>query len=179
MKKFLIIVLFCFLLAGCSADSMPAEVTNPSQPNLTIGNPWKDYHSLQEAESASGLNFPLPEVIADAYIAESFRVMNGELLEVVYRDEEFKVTVRMKSGEEQDISGVYGEAENVRTSEVDGASITDMYINGGFLQLISKDGYSYSLYAPNHYWGDSNAEFLQYICGTNETQQPFPNRKGL
>ena len=69
----------------------------------------------------------------------------------------------MKAGENQDISGVYGEFENAKTHKADGATITGMHIDGGILQLISKDGYSYSLYAPNHYWGDSNVEFLQYL----------------
>ena len=47
--------------------------------------------------------------------------------------------------------------------QTDGAVIIEKYINGGVLQLISKDGYSYSLYAPNQYWGNSNVEFLQYF----------------
>lgn len=163
MKKYLTILIICFLLAGCHPDAQPATATDIAQPNLTIGNPWKDYPSLEESEEASGLNFPMPEVIADSYTAKSFRVMNEELLEVTYLDGEYEVTVRMKAGEDQDISGVYGEFENVRIYETDGATITGMYINGGILQLISKDGHSYSLYAPNHYWGDSNVEFLQYI----------------
>ena len=163
MKKFLTILIICLLLTGCSSGTQPTATSDTTQPNLTIGNPWKDYHSLEEAEAASGLTFPLPEIIADSYTAESFRVMNEELLEVIYLDGEFKVTVRMRAGEDQDISGVYGEFENVRTVEVDGATITGMYVDSGVLQLISKDGYSYSLYAPNHYWGDSNVEFLQYI----------------
>lgn len=163
MKKFPVILMVCLLLAGCSSNAQPTAETDTPQTNLTIANPWKDYHSLKEAEAASGLNFPLPEVIADSYIPISFRVMNEELLEVIYIDGEFKVTVRMKAGEDQDISGIYGEFEDVRTVEAGGATITDKYIEGGILQLISKDGYSYSLYAPNHYWGDSNAEFLQYI----------------
>ena len=36
-------------------------------------------------------------------------------------------------------------------------------IKNGLLQLISKDGFSYSFYAPNHYWGDSNAGFLSFL----------------
>ena len=163
MKKYLTFLIICLLLSGCSSDMQSTATTDLSQPSLTIGNPWRDYDSLEEAEAASGLNFPLPEVIADSYIAESFRVMNGELLEVIYLDGEYKVSIRMKAGENQDISGVYGEFENVKTHETDGATITGMHIDGGILQLISKDGYSYSLYAPNHYWGDSNVEFLQYI----------------
>ena len=160
MKKILVMLMCCLLICGCSAS--PAETSAPTK-NLQIANPWKNYSSLQEAEAASRLTFPMPEVIADSYTAESFRVMNGQLLEVTYRDSESEVIIRMQAGEGQDLSGVYGESESVRIFEVNGAAITSMYINGGTVQLISKDGYSYSLYAPNQYWEDSNVDFLQYI----------------
>ena len=162
MKYRIIPLLLCILLAGCSTK--PAQFSAPNAENfMQIANPWKDYSSLSEAEAACNLTFPMPEVIADSYIAESFRVMNGELLEVRYRDGDFSVTVRIQAGEGQDISGVYSESENEQTYEIDGAVICEKNIDGGILQLISKDGYSYSLYAPNHYWGDSNMEFLEYL----------------
>ena len=64
----------------------------------------------------------------------------------------------------QDISGVYEEFENITTFETDTHTITNKKIkDGGILQLISKDGCSYSFYAPNHYWGDSNADFLAFL----------------
>ena len=162
MKYRIIPLLLCLLLAGCG--STPVETPHTTSEAITqLANPWKDYASLAEAEAACGLTFPMPELVADNYIAESFRVMNGQLLEVRYRDGEYSVTARMQASEGQDLSGVYGDFENIHTYEFDGATITEMTINGGFLQLISKDGYSYSLYAPNHYLGDSNVEFLQYL----------------
>ena len=164
MRKMMMLMLVCLMMSSCSAKNIPAETTvTTTEALLQIGNPWRDYASLEEAEAACGLNFPMPEIIADSYVAESFRVMNGVLLEVQYRDGEFPVTVRIQAGEGQDLSGVYGEFENEQTFLVDGAVIIAKYIDGGVVQLISKDGYSYSLYAPNHYWGDSNIEFLQYI----------------
>jgi hypothetical protein len=151
-------------MTGCSKEAVPAQTTTPTaEVSTQLANPWKDYVSLEEAEAASGLDFPMPETIADSYVAESFRVMNSQLLEVRYRDGDFPVTVRMQTGEGQDLSGVYGEFENPHTFEVNGATIKVMSIDAGVLQLISKDGYSYSLHAPNDYWGDSNIEFLQYI----------------
>ena len=163
MKKiFNIILLGGLLLVGCG--TAPVESSRPSTEAITqLTNPWKDYSSLAEAEVACGLTFPMTEIIADSYVAESFRVMNGELLEVRYRDGDFSVTVRIQAGEGQDISGVYSESENEQTYEIDGAVICEKNIDGGILQLISKDGYSYSLYAPNHYWGDSNMVFLEYL----------------
>ena len=164
MRKRILLILVCLIMTGCSKEAFPAQTTTPTaEVSTQLANPWKDYVSLEEAEAASGLDFPMPETIADSYVAESFRVMNSQLLEVRYRDGDFPVTVRMQTGEGQDLSGVYGESETEQTFHINGAIIIEKYIDDGVLQLISKDGYSYSLYAPNHYWGDSNAEFLQYI----------------
>ena len=162
MKYRIIPLLLCLLMSGCGTKS--EAFSAPSTEAFTqIANPWKDYASLAEAEAACGLTFPIPETVAGSYVAEVFRVMNGELLEVKYRDGKFSVTARMQAGEGQDLSGVYGESENEQTYETDDAVIIEKHIDGGVLQLISKDGYSYSLYAPNPYRGDSNIEFLQYL----------------
>ena len=159
-----ILILLCLLLAGCASTEQPPETTAETAPILQLANPWKDYPSLEEAEAACGLDFPLEDVVADSYKAESYRVMNGQLMEVTYRDNTFEVTVRMQAGEKQDISGVYEEFENITTFETDTHTITNKKIkDGGILQLISKDGCSYSFYAPNHYWGDSNADFLAFL----------------
>ena len=189
MKK-AILILLCLLLAGChtapAPETQPATVpvtepvtepaaepettpetlvfTTPVYENILLGNPWEDYASLEEAEAACGLDFPLEDVVADSYQAETYRVLNGELMEVTYRDHTFEVTVRMQAGEGQDISGVYEEFEKITTYEMETHTIINKKIkDGGILQLISKDGYSYSFYAPNHYWGDSNADFLAFL----------------
>ena len=163
MKK-AILILLCLLLAGCASTEQSPETTAETAPILQLANPWKDFPSLEEAEAACGLDFPLEDVVVDSYKAESNRVMNGQLMEVAYRDNTFEVTVRMQAGEKQDISGVYEEFENITTFETDTRTITNKKIkDGGILQLISKDGCSYSFYAPNHYWGDSNADFLAFL----------------
>ena len=164
MRKILLLALLCIFMAGCHSDPPPTEPPETATENLTIGNPWKEYPTLSEAEAACGLDFPLEETVAGSYKAESFRVLNGELLEVSYRDDRYPVTVRMQAGEGQDLSGVYGEFENISTFEMETHTITNKKIkNGGMVQLISKDGYSWSFYAPNHYWGDSNADFLAFL----------------
>lgn len=164
MKKFFpVILVLSILLAGCNAAPQPTEAPAPQ---LQIGNPWKSYESMLEAETASGLDFPIPEEIADLYIAESFRVMNNSLMEVTYRDlsSDSKVTVRMQSGADDDISGVYEDPDSIEVLQINGASVTAKIKGQSCLYLISKDGYSYSLYAPNHFQGDTADEFLSYIC---------------
>jgi len=164
MKKIPFLILLCLLITGCTAETAATDETVLPTESLQLGNPWKSYGSLEAAEAACGLDFPLEETVAGSYRAETFRVMNGELLEITYRDDSFDVTVRMKAGEDDDISGVYAQYSEIHTFEEAAYTMILKYIqNGGSLQLISKDGHSYSFYAPNHYWGDSNADFLAFL----------------
>ena len=136
MKKAIIISLIFILLFSLISCGKPEE-------ELTqIGNPWVDYDRLSDAEDAVGFKLGMPTEITGGFIAEEFRVMNNELLEIVYRDGDYEVTVRKAPGEDQDISGVYSDPEAK-----------------GNLDLYSLNGYSYSLYAPNGYWGDSGEDF--------------------
>lgn len=162
MKKIgMILGLLALLLAGCAAETTGVTETAEA---VQLANPWVDHATLAEAEAAVGFSLGLSETVAGSYAAEKFRVMNGQLLEVVYRDAEFEVTVRKMAGEGQDISGVYTAYDVVQEIEFDGGMCTVKYSKDSaepsWLHLISMDGYSYSLYAPNGYWGDSNADFL-------------------
>ena len=156
MKKFFpIILVLSLLLAGCGAA-----------PQLQIGNPWKSYESMVDAEAASGLDFPIPEQIGDIYVAESFRVMNGSLMEVTYRDltgGDCEVAVRMKTGKDEDISGVYEDSDSIEVQQINGATVTLKTKGQSCLFLISNDGYSYSIYAPNHFQSETGYAFLSYI----------------
>lgn len=164
MKQTMLILMICLLLAGCCSTAPSMETTADTSPPLQLGNPWKDYSTLEEAEAACGLDFPLEDVVSNSYKAETYRVLNKELLEVTYRDDCCKVTVRMQSGEGQDLSGVYAEFETISTFETETHTLTSKKTkDGGILQLISKDGYSYSFYSPSNYWGDSNADFLAFL----------------
>lgn len=107
MKKVLFFILLCLLLSGCNSEAQPVESTTAITETQQTANLWVEYNSIAEAEAACGYSFPLSEIVEGSYIAESYRVLNGELLEVVYRDEDFEVTARMQSGEGLDISGIY------------------------------------------------------------------------
>lgn len=123
-----------------------------------------EYSTLAEAETASGLTSPLPETLADHYCLDLILVMNGQLLELRYRQKnsENEVTVRMCAGEGQDISGVYDTYETVTESTRGTASITVMQNETSALCLISANGYSYSLYTATN--GQIPQEFLNFIC---------------
>ncbi len=164
MKKIVFIMLLCALfLVGCGANSEPVQTSAPAEPQTQIGNPWKSYDSMVEAQQICGFDFPMPETVGE-YVAESFRVMNAQLLEVIYRAGEDKVIVRMAAGEGQDISGVYTDPVHTETIVNNGASVTVKQLDAGFLHLISMGGYSYSLYAPNGYRTDADLDFISNIC---------------
>jgi hypothetical protein len=166
MKRNASILLLCFMISviftGCGNQTVTQEQTSQK---TAIGNPWSDWDSIEEAESVIGFSFGLPEVIADSYAAAEIQTMNGELIEVVYRDEEFEVCVRKQAGEGQDISGDYNQYDICTEEKVGGATVI-CYSNSGsdaLKQLISYQGYSWSMVAPNGYWGDSGIEFLNTI----------------
>ena len=166
MKKNAAIILLCCMISaifsGCG--NQPDAQAQTSQTTM-IGNPWSDWDSIEEAESATGFSFGLPEVIADSYHAVTVRTLNNELIEVVYLDDDFEVCVRKQTGEEQDISGDYNEYETCTETTQNGGTVTNYHnsSNNAVKQLISYQGYSWSLVAPNGCWGDSNQDFVSKI----------------
>ena len=164
MKKAVSVILLCLMICsvyvGCG-NQIPEQTSQTT----AIGNPWTDWDSLEEAESAVGFSFGLPEVIADSYQAVSIRTLNNELIEVTYRDESFEVCVRKQKGEGQDISGDYNKYDSCTESDHNGGTITNCHntSNNAVKQIISYNGYSWSLVAPNGCWGDSNWDFVSKI----------------
>ena len=159
-------VLICLIsIAVCVGCGKQAAEQEPTSQTVAIGNPWSDWDSMEEAESVTGFSFGLPEVIADSYTAIRIRTLNSELIEVVYRDESFEVCVRKQKGEGQDISGDYNEYETCTETNYHGGTITDYRNsnNDAAKQLISYNGYSWSLVAPNGYRGDSDWDFVSKI----------------
>ena len=166
MKKIALIMLWGFVISaifvGCGNQT--AEQEQISQ-NVAIGNPWSDWASMEEAEAAAGFSFDLPEVIAGSYTAASFRTLNNELIEIIYRDLDYEICVRKQKGEGQDISGDYNQYDTCTEETFDGGTIFHYYnsSNNAVKQLISYKGYSWSLVAPNGYGEDSGWDFMSEI----------------
>lgn len=162
MKK-IMTMLLCLLvlcqLAGCSATQ-----EEPTQP-VQIGNPWTQWASIPEAEAAVGFSFGLPEVVADCYIADEFSTMNAQLLEVTYHSDALEVCVRKQAGEGEDISGDYNEYASCQEMQQNGAQIsvhTDP-AHPAVKILVSCQGYSWAVLAPDGFVGDSCQDFLNLI----------------
>ena len=166
MKRILIMILLCcniiFLLVGCGNSKYAQK---EEEQVVETANPWTEWASIEETEKATSLTLGLPKVIAGSYVADEFRTMNGELIEVVYHDDDIEVCVRKQKGEGEDISGDYNEYENYEKKKVHGGEISTYYNtdNRSTKQLISYQGYSWSLVAPKGFWGDSNQDFLNLI----------------
>lgn len=170
MKKACIILIALILSVFILGCSMTDDTQQSEQAYAELPNPWDEWKTLEEAEKAVGFEFGLPTVITDSYKAESFKTLNDELIEVVYRDDDYEVTIRKQKGEGLDISGDYNEYLNHDQYERSGAIIEVFWgvsdsnpPNHHGKELISYDGFSWSLYAPKGYWGDSHEDFLLAI----------------
>lgn len=166
MKKITSFLLSCVMVSAVftgfgNQTAAPEETSQKT----AIGNPWSSWTSIEEAENHIGFQFGLPEVIAESYHASAIRTLNKDLIEVIYRDESFEVCVRKQKEEGQDISGDYNKYEISTEINQNGGTIISCHNskNAAVKQLISYKGYSWSLVAPNGYWGDSNQDFLNII----------------
>ena len=164
---FVISIFMVFSFAACGAKPEPQAA-----PGAQIANPWLTFETLQSAEEKAGFALGMPEVISDSYEAVSFCVLNSEdpILQVVYQDDDLSVEVRKAPGAGQDISGVYG-FEEADSSDRNGVTVKTYWpadqseTPNASVTTFDYNDFSWSLYAPNGYWGDSCVEFLTAILG--------------
>ena len=161
MRKFIfLLMLIALLICGCGKQEIQSQTT-------FIGNPWSDWASMAEAEAAVGFPFGLPEVLGESFTATAYRTMNGELMEVIYRDGDSEIRVRKQVGEGQDISGDYNQYDTCTEETVPGGTLTHYHNSdsNALKQIISCNGYSWSVTASDGFPGDSNRDFLNVIFG--------------
>ena len=163
MKKKITYILICFALvlavSGCGKEKEKAT------PSAQIGNPWKQWTSITEVENATGFSFELPEIVGEKFVADTFRTMNVELIEVIYHFEDYEVCVRKRQGEGQDISGDYNTYEICTDENHKDITVTRYHNSGSSATRLtfSYQGFSWSLVAPNGFGTDSHEVFLNEI----------------
>lgn len=167
MKKRILLLFVLLLLTGCGTSEPPPEATEAAQA-VQPANPWVSHNTLAEAERAAGFPLSMPEEIGN-FRAASFRVMNGRLLEVIYRNGDSEVILRKQAGEGQDLSGVYEAFEKETVYQTGSSWIISRIWDTTILDLVDSDGYSWSLYAPGGYPGDSHGCFLNAL--TDQTPE--------
>ena len=110
-----------------------------------IANPYVDYRSLDAAGLAAGFPLSAPETL-DGYPETRIQVMNGSMIQIQYRNEESRLTVRKAAGSE-DISGDY----NVYTEQTVPVGELDITLKSGedgvHVALWTNGGYSYAVLA--------------------------------
>ena len=160
MKKLIVIlcfVLICTAAFGCSKK----EDTG----NMQIGNPWKTYDTLAEAEKTAGFEFGIPETVLD-YTACVFRVMSDSLIEVRYQCGDLEVLVRKQAGEDQDISGDYTQYTSETVTDLEGGWVKVRTDGTAVSALISYSGYSWSIYSAEGLSDEAQNCFISAITGS-------------
>ncbi len=114
-----------------------------------LPNPLVNYKTFEEAKKAAGFNARQPLALPEGYVAESFVVINKELLQVIYGDGKNQLTYRTARGE-KDISGDYNRYSSTRVVDITGIKVT-MKGTAAKVSLATwnNDKISYSLYFEN------------------------------
>ena len=131
-------------------DAAPDESSDPIGPpapeeNTQLANPFMDYATYEEAETAAGFAFGVPEEIG-GYKATDYRVAeNMSLFEVIYEKDDVSMTARKAPGG-WDISGDNNQYTVEVAETLQGVNVTCWGEGDAlFLAMWTADEYSYSL----------------------------------
>ncbi len=152
-------IVFAVLCAGslsaCSYQaSEDSAVTGDTGASCNTGeqitNPFSEAATLEDAAAVTGFPLTVPDAPKD-YPDTVIRVMNKEMIEVIYEkgtDEGYRIR---KAAGSSEIAGDYNTYENSETVTVGNYTIT-LKGNGGTYSVASwtSDGYSYAVDAEGH-----------------------------
>lgn len=90
-----------------------------------IANPFTDTKTLEEAQEIAGFDMQVPDAAAP-YTVVNYRAVEGEMLEIIFRDRKGEEGYRIrKAAGEDDISGDYNEYAKEKTIRLsDGTKVT-------------------------------------------------------
>ena len=90
-----------------------------------IANPFTDTKTLEEAQEIAGFDMQVPDAAAP-YTVVNYRAVEGEMLEIIFRDRKGEEGYRIrKAAGEDDISGDYNEYAKEKTILLsDGTKVT-------------------------------------------------------
>ncbi|MBR4545103.1 MAG: hypothetical protein IKO14_03895 [Oscillibacter sp.] len=129
-----------------AAATTPDDTAAPEVPDMGLANPFKDYATYAEAETAAGFKFGVPEEIG-GYDKVAYRVAeNSALFEVIYsNDADASLTARKAPGD-WNISGDYSQYTQEVAQSLQGVNVTCLGDGDSlFLAMWTVDDYSYSL----------------------------------
>lgn len=143
MKKIVNIIMtltICFSFVSCGNSN---KELNPSQndkkPGMTskveIPNPFIECNTLSEASNITGFDIEIPNIVLNDVKETNIRVMNKEMIEVVYSNDSEKICIRKAMGNE-DISGNYNSFEESYEIPVNDLTVT-FKGNGGKVNIAT------------------------------------------
>ena len=142
MKKLLALMLcgVCALsLAACGEQRQSAPMTG-----VQLANPFVGYDTLDEAAAAAGFGLSAPEQI-DGYDAPAVQLMNGEMLQLIFRSGDDRLIIRKTAGTD-DISGAYNSYPDTKTAKINGSSVTLKGADGKYQTAVwTANGWSYAV----------------------------------
>lgn len=156
MKKLMKVVLITLMITsivGCAKETnkITTEVEEGIDTNLEVQekvqmvNPIIEYDTIEEAKEKCEFEIQIPTGLTDGYEIESICIINNELLEIVYKQEENELVYRQGKGQE-DVSGDYTDYADSKRIEV-GMNSIDLFGEGKTINLAkwTDEKYSYSL----------------------------------
>lgn len=146
---------------GSVAVKDSSVVINKDADNGTqIPNPWTEYKSVDEAKKAVNFEAPVPTKVTDGYKLDYISTLDGELLQLVYRNAEDKqISYRTAKGSE-DISGDYNVYKDTKTVKAGDVSVTLRKGDKTSSAIWTNGGMTFALYADG---GLSDAEITEVI----------------
>lgn len=147
---------------GSVAVKDSSVVINKDVDNGTqIPNPWTEYKIVDEAKKAVNFEAPVPTKVTDGYKLDYISTLDGELLQIVYRNADDKqISYRAAKGS-GDISGDYNVYDTSEELQVGGNTVTVKGIGGKYYLAIWEDGES--AYSLGMSAGADKAEILKII----------------
>ena len=117
--------------AGEAYDAAPEAVGEADEgadvlyESAQIANPFTDTKTMEEAQEIAGFDMQVPDA-EDPYTVVNYRAVEGEMLEIIFRDRNGEEGYRIrKAAGEDDISGDYNEYAKEKTIRLsDGTKVT-------------------------------------------------------
>ena len=141
---------------GSVAVKDSSVVINKDADNGTqIPNPWTEYKSVDEAKKAVNFEAPVPTKVTDGYKLDYISTLDGELLQIVYRNADDKqISYRAAKGSDYN---VYKDTKTVKAGDV---SVTLRKGDKTSSAIWTNGGMTFALYADG---GLSDAEITEVI----------------
>ena len=163
MKKLLTIALSALLVLSFAACAkQPVKTEEPSE-NVQIANPFTNYETLKEAETAAGFTFDVPDAIANSGIS-AYRVMTadeGSMIEIRYEN---GADLRKAPGD-ADISGDFETYAQQQTVTVgDHEALLKGKDDVVYLATWSADGYTYAASSEEGLTAETMSDLIASIA---------------